>query len=65
MATLHNPHNHEGYQEDPSITELLAACGTIAEKERVEARFYALIACISHLDGAYHNDRESPVDFSP
>jgi hypothetical protein len=64
MAKPYDTHNHEVFQEHPMITELLAELQAIEEKGRVEARFYALIAWISHMDGPYHNDREFPVDVS-
>ena len=44
MAQPHDTHNHEVFQEDPMVTELLAELQAIDEKGRVEARFYALIA---------------------
>jgi hypothetical protein len=44
MAKLHDTHNHEVCQEHPMITELLAELQAIDEKDKVEARFYELIA---------------------
>ena len=44
MATPHDTHNHEVFQEHPMITELLTELQAIDEKDKVEARFYELIA---------------------
>jgi hypothetical protein len=44
MAKPHETHNHEVFQEDPMVTELLAELQAMDEKARVEARFYELIA---------------------
>jgi hypothetical protein len=40
MAKPHETHNHEVFQEDPMVTELLAELQVIEEKGRVEACFY-------------------------
>ena len=44
MAKPHETLDHEALHEHPMITELLAELQAIDEKERVEARFYELIA---------------------
>ena len=44
MAKLHDTHNHEVFQEHPMIMELLAELQAIDEKDKVEARFYELVA---------------------
>jgi len=44
MAKPHDTHNHEVFQEDPMVMELLAELQVMDEKGRVEARFYELIA---------------------
>ena len=44
MAQPHDTHNHEVFQEDPIVTELLEELQAMDEKDRVEARFYELIA---------------------
>jgi hypothetical protein len=44
MAKQHNTQNHRMFLEHPMIAELLVELQAIAEKGRVEARFYALIA---------------------
>ena len=44
MAQPHDTHNHEVFQEDPMVTELLAELQAMDEKARVEAQFYALVA---------------------
>ena len=44
MAKLHDTYNYEVCQEHPLITELLAELQAIEEKDKVEARFYELIA---------------------
>ena len=44
MAQPYATHNHEVFQEHPMVTELLAELQAIDEKERVESRFYELIA---------------------
>jgi hypothetical protein len=64
MAKPHDTQNHEVFQEDPMVTELLAELQAMDEKARVEARFYELIAWISRIDGLHQNDRELPVEFS-
>jgi hypothetical protein len=64
MAKPHDTQNHEVFQEDPMVTELLAELQAMDEKARVEAQFYELVAWISHIDGPYQNDRESSMEFS-
>ena len=44
MAKPHDTHNHEVFQKDPMVMELLAELQVMDEKGRVEARFYELIA---------------------
>jgi hypothetical protein len=44
MAKPHDTQNHEVFQEDSMVTELLAELRAMDEKARVEARFYELIA---------------------
>ena len=44
MAKPHDTQYHEVCQEHPMITEVLAALQAIDEKDKVEARFYELIA---------------------
>ena len=44
MAKLHDTQNHEVFQEDPMVTELLAELQAMDEKARVEAQFYELVA---------------------
>ena len=44
MAKPHDTQNHEVFQEDPMVTELLAELQAMDEKARVEAQFYELVA---------------------
>ena len=43
MAKPHDTHNHEVFQEDPMVMELLAELQAIEDKERIEARCYTVM----------------------
>jgi hypothetical protein len=48
MATPQTMLDQEAVHEYALVTGLLAALQTMDDKARVEARFYALIDCLSH-----------------
>jgi hypothetical protein len=50
MATPHDPHNHEVFQEHPIITELLAELQAIEERRQYAVRLYTLMHQHSHLE---------------
>ena len=59
MAKPHETRDHTTWQEHPMVTELLAELHEIDEKERVEIRFYEIIAWASHIDMAYQYESAS------
>ena len=50
MAKPHDTLDHQPWQEQPMVKELLAELHEMDEKARMEIRFYEIIAGLSHIE---------------